>query len=125
MFKIGQKVWDLSVQEEPGGVVSINDGIQYPLIVEFKYRIMRYNKNLENIYGQKTLSATPYTFEGFSQDPVIESGALVYVRSMNTHNWEIRYYSHFEAGLYKCFNNQKKEGASFPWTFCQTENPLI
>lgn len=74
------------------------------------------------------LSITPYTLNGFSQEPQIEKDTLVYVRDKEDEVWDMMYYSHFEDGIHLCFCGQKKSNETIAvdsWKFLETENPLL
>lgn len=69
IFKVGDKVWDMSISNEVGEVVEIIQGYNYPIRVEFKNDVITYTfDGIINTGHLKTLSFTPYTFEGFSQE---------------------------------------------------------
>ena len=125
VFKLGQKVWDMSISEEAGVVFSIDNSLEHLIIVDFQYVRPKYKIDGVNQHGQKTLSSAPYTFQGFSQETIIERGTVVYFRDSEKNNWNIGFYDEFKKNEHYCFVEQKKEGHSLDWTFCQTENPLI
>lgn len=124
-FKLGQKVWDMGIQEEAGVVAGICSIDFNGIIVDFTKSRERYKIDGINEHGQKTLSTTPYTFLGFSQETIIERGALVYMRDTEDLIWYFGFYDEFKEKKHYIFQNQQKEGDSFPWVLCQTENPLI
>ena len=126
VFKLGQKVWDMSISDEAGVVIRIDGFGRYKITVLF-IKDKKFGYSLEGIneHGQKTLSTTPYTFQGFSQETIIERGTLVYYRNYESNNWNIGFYSHIEEGKHHCFVDQVKEGSSLHWKYCQTQNPLI
>lgn len=121
-FKLNQKVWDKSISYE-AGVVRV---IGYDsLIVDFQVLDIGYTLEGANNYGQKTLSATEYTYLDFSQEEIIEKGSLVYFRNNEDFPWNIGFYHEFKDGFHHCFISQQKQGESICWNFCQTTNPLI
>ena len=125
VFKLGQKVWDMSISEEEGKVVSIDNSLRHPIIAEFNSIRNYYKIDGINKYGQRTLSSAPYTFQGFSQETIIERGTLVYFKDYKEFSWNIGFYNKFEDGKHFVFEDQNKDGISMSWKFCQTENPLI
>ena len=125
VFKLGQKVWDMSIQEEAGVVVGVSGFDFNEITVDFIKSRERYKIDGENEHGQKTLSLAPYTFQGFSQETIIERGTVVYIRDYEVTGWEFGFYDQFKNNQHYIFQDQQKEGESSPWRFCQTENPLI
>ena len=127
IFKLGQKVWDMSISDEAGVVVQVIDfKFDYPIKVEFGEEVLSYT--LDGKFNKdypKTLSTAPYIFQGFSQETIIERGTLVYFRDSECENWNIGFYKEGKSYVHFIFENQQKEGKSFSWKFCQTENPLI
>lgn len=125
-FKKGQKVyWG----ELKGEVVEINLTCDYPLTVKFNdvpylfTKDGRYDENLPPV-----LSITPYTLNGFSQEPQIEKDTLVYVRDSELDDWKMAFYSQFEDGTHYCYPYQKKSTETDKvqsWKFLETENPLL
>lgn len=127
VFKKGMTVyWG----ELKGEVLEIENESIYPVGVRFE-------NNMHAVFtidGRTkdglpvVLSLTPYTLNGFSQEPQIEKDTLVYVRNKEIDQWEMRYYSHFENGIHYCFCGQKKSKEtdySYAWKFLETENPLL
>lgn len=127
VFKLGQKVWDKSISDEAGEVVNIDSGdLVYPIEIKFISGNTTYTIDGRlSSESTKTLSTTPYTFQGFSQETIIERGTVVYVRNYEEFSWEIGFYDEFKDNDHFVFVGQQKEGDSNPWTFCQTKNPLI
>ena len=129
VFKLGQKVWDMSISEEAGVVVKINNGYENednPIRVKFNNANEKYTLDGRiNKDYPKTLSSAPYTFLGFSQESIIERGTVVYYRTSEMSSWNIGFYDEFKSNGHYVFQDQKKEGYSHPRKFCQTENPLI
>lgn len=125
VFKKGQTVyWG----ELKGEVVDIELGC-LPLKIIFKG--MHYYFTLTGRPGEglpPVLSLTPYTLNGFSQEPQIEKDTLVYVRDHDDKKWEMRFYSHVDNGIHFCFSHQLKSSdtkKSINWKFVETENPLL
>lgn len=68
IFKVGDKVWDMSISNEVGKVISIDASELRPILVHFNKTNKQYNLDGRMMpHYPKTLSFTPYTFEGFSQ----------------------------------------------------------
>lgn len=125
VFKKGMTVyWG----ELKGEVVDITSG-SYPVKTEFAEVYYYFTEDGGIFIGMPpVLSITPYTLNGFSQDPQIEKDTLVYVRDLEDQEWKIRYYSHFDNGKHHCFINQYKAHETKHveiWESLETENPLL
>jgi hypothetical protein len=54
-----------------------------------------------------------------------KQGDLVYVRMFKNDEWLMRYFSHYNNGMYCCYNDQRKSGPTTAWGFFSTTNPLL
>lgn len=131
IFKKGDTVY--CVLFGKGEVIYYNAELEYPIWVDYPSGKQQYS--VDGRYSHlfsPTLSHTPYTLEGFSQReplPIIEVDTLVYVRDSDSHNWGMRYFSHFdEDGYMVCFSDQNKSTSpNNPkrWNMYSLTNPLV
>lgn len=79
-FYVGQKVWDRTLSEESGIVITTDDtnSMNYPIIVEFKDA--RYTYTLDGRIDSDTTFATlrPYYYDVVEVEVLPEVGTVVY-----------------------------------------------
>lgn len=79
--------------------------------------------------AKKLISFTEYKLEGFSTERtcVFKKDDTVYVKNESC-EWKLRYFSHYKDGRYYCFDrqlNSTETNDTYPWNFCEKENPLL
>jgi hypothetical protein len=123
-FKIGQTVYCPIYGQ--GIIIAITN---HTIHVQFEQIIYLYNLD-GRLYDDGNIILSQKPHEPVINQPIsaFEDGELVWVRSVDDHEWLIRYYSHFENGLHYCHPNQKRTGLlPTNWSEIQKfdDNPLI
>lgn len=133
IFKVGDRVFDFIFGW--GNIAGICDSLNYPIMVNFdnlKHETKQFTLDGKYVYTNKTprLSFTEYNLVtgGFSQErplPEIKYSQLVYVKREITHEWAMRFFSHWDNGKPSCYLNQQKSGITSYWPIWSITNPLI
>lgn len=126
-YYVGQKV---SHQAFGDGVVNSVKGTlkDYPIIVDFENSCKTFT--VDGRYKTDelpSLSQKPHVPLELEEVVSFEKGELVWIRCGINAIWNVRFYSHYENGKHKYFDNQIKEGLTSVAEFIRkfSDNPLI
>ena len=126
---VGQQVWDKTVSDEAGEIVSTKSSILYPIKVKFGSQTVEYTLNGKLFQeAMPTLSTKPYEIkmEGFSQEVQEElpnKGQICWGRDTNQDSWAI---GHFikKSSTYFIVSTYNDTDESFSkYTQITTKNP--
>ncbi len=125
IFKKGDRVFDYLFGW--GTVISYYKSFTYGVEVKFDNYGRKESFTHDGRYdlkGNRTLSHTEYTLEGFTQREAIEESTPIYVKDRDHSSWVIRIFSHFnEKGLPVCYADGNLSGCTIVWEEYSIEKP--